>query len=338
MLRVLKRQFISYETQLSGAADEISQLVVYRYPEEETIVAGDARDEPDLIRDVAVLISIAQYQSPEFSNLESGTSLGQLAKSLTDCGFNVQQLIDERRSTIGSTLRSAFASVPPGSRLLVYWSGHSVVANGVQYLVLADSDTDQSDSMIRSDELGRSISEAEYSRVLVILDAAHAGLSVTDLAGALADADPAGARSSQRRPPGIVIGAEQSAERAPTLPGVLLSILDPKNIDTPWTGADELIDGADLVAALDRAFESRDEPGEGRRLVQRSWGDTRYLLKNPGWTAAASRAAPSSDSPTNPPILNSRAKSSHVSRRRQTSPRRRTIYIEYVSPRQSPIN
>jgi uncharacterized caspase-like protein len=123
---------------------------------------------------VALVLGISKYQNvPQLTNPDNdATAMGDVFRQI---GFDV---VDLRRDLGVAELRRAvreFAAVAAGADMaVVYYAGHGIEADGVNYLIPADarllSDFDVEDETVSLDRVLQAINPAKRLR-LVILDA-----------------------------------------------------------------------------------------------------------------------------------------------------------------------
>lgn len=136
----------------------------------------------------ALLIGVANYQ--QVTNLPAAilNDARDVAATLTSpdyCGYesvNVVTLLDGQatRAAVLNGLAELAARAGTDDTACVFFSGHGAIVSdlGVEDSVLVTVDTDLADlegTSISSDELAHALSQIEAKRVLVFIDACHAG-------------------------------------------------------------------------------------------------------------------------------------------------------------------
>lgn len=139
----------------------------------------------------ALLIGVANYQ--QVTNLPAAilNDARDIATTLTSpdyCGYepkNVVTLLDSQatRAAVLGCLAELAASADTDDTICIFFSGHgAVVGNpGAEDSVLVTVDTDPADiegTSISSDDFARALSQIKAKRVLVFIDACHAGGAV----------------------------------------------------------------------------------------------------------------------------------------------------------------
>jgi metacaspase-1 len=144
----------------------------------------------DLIRHAkALIIGVGGYNNPPFTNLPATVRDAEaLAKVITDpyrCGYsenNVVLLTEDRAiaSNIRNELRQLAIACVPDATALIFFSGHGIriseKGDWQIYLCPKDCDVDNfPETAILGEELSNLLSAISAQKMLVILDACHAG-------------------------------------------------------------------------------------------------------------------------------------------------------------------
>lgn len=137
----------------------------------------------------ALLIGVGGYKHLPFSDLsETVTDAIAIAQILSDpdlCGYdasNVQLIVNEQatRTNIRSALKKIVKSTNPNSTVFIYFSGHGgrAMKNGVWQTYLCPRETDPynlAHTAISGDEFNTLVASIPAQKILVIIDACHAG-------------------------------------------------------------------------------------------------------------------------------------------------------------------
>jgi len=125
-------------------------------------------------RRVALIMGISKYEHvPQLANpMRDAAAMGDIFKK---AGFNVVEMKrDLNISEMRRTIREFAASAQNADMAVVYYAGHGIEVNGVNYLIPADarlvSDFDVEDETVSLDRILKALDSAKKLR-LVILDA-----------------------------------------------------------------------------------------------------------------------------------------------------------------------
>jgi hypothetical protein len=138
----------------------------------------------------ALLIGVPEYRNlPQYPLPIVRQDIRDLQQALESSGYQItplglDQAADTSRSSIRTAIRRACKSAPPGSTLLIYFSGHGLVYQGRDYLVPSDADFDDPERLpeyLVAADISEFTVKSSAGVVLFLIDACREGVEWTAL-------------------------------------------------------------------------------------------------------------------------------------------------------------
>jgi hypothetical protein len=125
---------------------------------------------------IALVIGNAEYTGPNTTKLKNSTNdANDLVKKLKKYGFDVTSLVDGTVTAMRDALSHFRKKIEPGAVALVYFAGHGVQIDGLNYLFACDTDaTGENEAKYSSLSLDQVIDALDRSKAdtkIIILDA-----------------------------------------------------------------------------------------------------------------------------------------------------------------------
>lgn len=132
--------------------------------------AATADDYADPRRKVALVIGVSRYQhSAPLSNTVA--DMRHVAERITAAGFELQQIVDPNLAALRNGIAAFLASARGADIALVYYAGHAVQIDGLNYLLPVEFDGDKTDilgQLVGVDEVLKGMASAAKAQVLLL--------------------------------------------------------------------------------------------------------------------------------------------------------------------------
>lgn len=132
--------------------------------------AADADAYADPRRKVALVIGVARYQhSAPLDNTVA--DMRHVAERITAAGFEVKQIVDPDLTGLREGIAAFLAAARGADIALVYYAGHAVQIDGLNYLLPVEFDGDRKDilgQLVGVDEMLKGMASAAKAQVLLL--------------------------------------------------------------------------------------------------------------------------------------------------------------------------
>jgi len=139
---------------------------------------------PQIVRKIAVLIGIDQYNDARIPTLANAVADARaVAQSLeTNLGYQTVVLENPTRTTIFRTLNQLSTALGPNDSVVLYYAGHGDVVEktGLGYWQPADADPARPETWISNTDIGRLLRQLPAQQVAMISDSCFSGSLVSD--------------------------------------------------------------------------------------------------------------------------------------------------------------